>query len=476
MGKQYRVKCYDMDSSGHGLVKFNGSIFAVSRLLPGEKAVIELVYTKGGTFAKLIKIEEPSSMRISPDCPYYSSCGGCQLMHLPYEEQLKWKQKQVTELFQDYLKQISEQKSLFPGLESPKQACPGLIPILGMDNPRFYRCKIHVTFSEDKKHQIISGFYEEHTHKVLPVTSCLIQDPVATGITKDLCKLMKKYRIRPYQEDTGRGSLRHALFRKGRFTGELMLVLVCGSQELPSRKEFTSELLRLHPEINTLVLNYNPKKTSMVLGRRETVLFGKGYIEDKLCGLTFRISPRSFYQVNPIQAEHLYTIAISALTLKGTETVLDAYCGTGTLSLLASRQAKRVIGVELNEDAVKDAIANAKQNQIENVRFLCADAGKYLSRTASGKDHLDAVILDPPRSGCSSSFLQSLTTAFPEKIVYVSCNPQTLKRDVDFLTASGYEMQGIWAVDMFGETWHVETIVLLSHKSPDSTINVKVEF
>lgn len=463
MGKQYHVKCYALDSYGQGLVKFNGSTFAIPRLLPDEKATIELVYTKGGTFAKLVQIDKPSPLRINPKCPHFSFCGGCQLMHLSYFEQLKLKQKIVTDLFWDNLKSQQKIQTDFPGITHPEVVLSGIVPVLGMKNPSFYRCKIHAALSEDTKHNIISGFYEEHTHKVLSVDSCLIQDPHAESIMKSIRRLMKKYHIRPFKEDTGHGTLRHVLFRKGYHTEELLTVLVCGTEKIPNEREFTKELLHLHPEITSLVLNYNPKKTSMVLGKQETVLFGTGSIQDKLCDYTFRISSRSFYQVNPGQAEQLYKIAISALNLSKTESVLDAYCGTGTLAILASGLVKRVVGVELNRDAVKDAVYNAKINHIKNASFFCADAGEYLTKLTTKKESFDAVLLDPPRSGCTTAFLNALTAASPKKIVYISCNPQTQKRDIDML-ASDYFVDGIWAVDMFPETGHVETIILLSKK------------
>lgn len=444
MSKQYRVKCFDMDSSGCGLVRFNGSIFHIPNLLPKEMAKIELVHTKTGTFAKLVEIEEPAKQRITPACPHFPKCGGCQLQHLSYEDQLAWKQQKIDTLFAKYCK--------------PRK-------IIGMKDPSHYRHKIHATLSKGAKGAIISGIYEENTHKVLSIANCNIQDKAADHIMKSIRKLMKKYKLLPYNEDSKKGTLRHVLFRKGFFTNQLMVVLVCGSTLFPSKQEFTKELLQLHPEITTLLLNINSKSTSMILGEKETVLYGKGYIEDKICGYTFRISAKSFYQVNPAQAEILYQEAINAAALTGTETVLDAYCGTGTISLVAAKNCARVIGVELNKDAVKDAIYNAKQNHCKNVTFICKDASVYLRELKAEKILPDVVIMDPPRSGCDSKFLDTLGEIKPKKIVYVSCNPDTLKRDVDFLVGKKYQVEQVQPIDMFPESYHVETIVGLHRQN-----------
>ena len=255
-----------------------------------------------------------------------------------------------------------------------------------------------------------------------------------------------------------------------------MVVLVLGSPILPSSNNFVKALRKEHPEITTVVLNINDRKTSMILGEREKVLYGKGFIRDELCGCTFRISPKSFYQVNPVQTEILYQKAIEFAHLTGKESVIDAYCGIGTIGLIASGHAKEVVGVELNKDAVKDAILNAKENQIRNVRFFQGDAGEFMEAMAAEGNSMDVLFMDPPRAGSDEKFMASAVKMGPEKIVYISCNPETLARDLKYLTKKGYQVKKIQPVEMFAFTEHVETVVMLSHKKPDSVINVKVEF
>ena len=362
-------------------------------------------------------------------------------MHMNYEAQLKFKQEKIEALF-------------------PKEAEEGRIqPILFMEQPYHYRHKVYASFSKNKKGEIIAGIYEENSHRLVHTKNCDIQNEQANRIIATITRLMKKKKIEPYQEDRGTGILRHTYIRVGRQTGEIMVVLVTGSREFPGKKQFVEELCKEHPEIITVVHNINDRKTSMVLGAKETVLFGKGYIEDMLCGLTFRISPKSFYQVNPVQTERLYETAVSFAGLTGKETVLDAYCGIGTISLLASKTAEKVIGVESNAEAVHDAQKNAKHNHCDNVEFVCEDAGEYMKKCGSSPD---VVFLDPPRNGSDQKFLTSLAKTAPKKIVYISCNPQTQKRDVEILRKSGYRVEKIQTVDCFCQTWHVECVVLMS--------------
>ena len=273
---------------------------------------------------------------------------------------------------------------------------------------------------------------------------------------------MKSFKIKTYDEDTGYGLFRHVLIRRGFKSGEIMVVLVLGSPILPSSNNFVKALRKEHPEITTVVLNINDRKTSMILGEREKVLYGKGFIRDELCGCTFRISPKSFYQVNPVQTEILYQKAIEFAHLTGKESVIDAYCGIGTIGLIASGHAKEVVGVELNKDAVKDAILNAKENQIRNVRFFQGDAGEFMEAMAAEGNSMDVLFMDPPRAGSDEKFMASAVKMGPEKIVYISCNPETLARDLKYLTGNGYQTVKIQPVEMFAFTEHVETVVLLS--------------
>lgn len=385
-------------------------------------------------------------------CPYAKKCGGCIYQGKPYEEQLKIKQKTVSSLLGKFGK---------------------VAPILGAENPDHYRNKVHGIFGRDKKGVIYTGIYEEKSHRIVPVEDCAIEDERATAILKTLCVLAKQFKYQVYYEDKETGLIRHALIRVGRKTGEIMVVLVTASPILPSKNNFTKELCRRHPEITTVVLNVNDKRTSMVLGDRNIVLCGKGYIEDELCGRRFRISPNSFYQINAEQTERLYQKAIEFAGLTGKERVIDAYCGIGTIGSCAAANAAEVLGVELNGDAVKDAIINAKLNQIKNIRFWNEDAGKYMMRMAAEKQKADVVFMDPPRSGSTPEFIESVNTLKPQKVVYVSCDPTTLARDLELFTSKGWKVKKIQPVDMFPYTKHIETVVCLSNKKGISDDNRK---
>ena len=387
-------------------------------------------------------------------CPLYKKCGGCQLQNLSYAEQLKFKQRKVEKLLGE-----------FAHVE----------PIIGMAEPYHYRNKVQAAFATARNGKIISGVYQSGTHSIVCVDSCLTEDRKADEIIVSIRNMLKSFRIQPYDERSG-GTLRHVLVKRGFKTNQIMVVLVTSGPIFPAKNNFVKALRKEHPDITTIVHNINPYQTSLVLGERENVLYGTGKIEDELCGLTFRISPRSFYQINPVQTEVLYNTAMEYAGMTGSEKVIDAYCGIGTIGLVASKRAGEVIGVELNRDAVHDAIANAKRNGIKNVRFFCDDAGEFMLGMAQDGEKADIVFMDPPRAGSDECFLSSLVTLAPKKVVYISCNPETQQRDLRFLTKRGYKVEKIQPVDMFPHTNHVETVVLLSHKKPDGHINVKVEF
>lgn len=376
-------------------------------------------------------------------CPVYHDCGGCQLLHLPYEKQLKQKQEMMDNLLKDL--------------------CP-VKPIIGMNNPFHYRNKVHAVFDHDRMGNALSGFYKGGTHFLVPVDSCLIDDEKADDIIRTIKGMLRSFKILTYDEDTGYGFLRHVLIKRGFATGEIMLVLVTASAIFPSKNNFIKALREKHPEITTIIQNVNDKMTSMVLGEKEQVIFGKGYIEDELCGYRFRISPKSFYQINPVQAEILYNKAIELAKLTGKETVLDAYCGIGTIGLIASKHAGKVIGVELNSDAVKDAVQNARRNGVSNIEFYCNDAGRFMTAMAAAGEKADVVLMDPPRSGSTEEFIDAVATMGPERIIYVSCGPESLQRDLMLFKQKGYQSVEAWPVDMFAGTRHVETAVLLVRK------------
>ena len=344
-----------------------------------------------------------------------------------------------------------------------------------MDDPFHYRNKVHAVLSVDKAGKPISGVYAMGTHRVVPVRHCLIEDSRADRIIQTIVAMLPAYKLRIYNEYTHRGFLRHILIRTGHVTGQIMVVLVATSLEFPGKKAFVQELIQRHPEITTVVLNCNQRETSMVLGTKEITLYGEGYMEDELCGKRFRISPQSFYQVNAKQCEVLYRTAIDAAHLTGAETLLDAYCGTGTIGLCASDGCKQLIGVELNADAIRDAKENARRNGVENARFLCDDAGRFMQKLAKEGNAPDVVMMDPPRAGSDQKFLQSLLMLKPKRVVYVSCNPETLARDLRVLVDGGYRAEWATPVDMFPGTEHVETVVLLSKGEIDSK-KVRVEF
>ena len=335
--------------------------------------------------------------------------------------------------------------------------------IIGMDNPYNYRNKVTATFRHKKNGEIISGTYEEGTHNVLSVTDCFLEDRKAQDIISTIRNLVKSFKITIHNEDSGYGLLRHVLVRTARNTGQSMVVLVTASPVFPSKKNFAKALLDRHPEITTIVQNINDRATSMVLGARNQALYGRGYIEDVLCGKRFRLSPTSFYQVNPVQTEILYNKAMEFAGLSGEETVIDAYCGIGTIGMVASDGAKEVIGVELNNEAVRDAITNAKLNGCKNIDFYSNDAGKFMVNMAEQGKSVDVVFMDPPRSGSDTAFMSSVLKLAPKKIVYISCGPESLARDLKYLTKNGkYKVERMAAVDMFPWTEHVESIVLLS--------------
>lgn len=326
-----------------------------------------------------------------------------------------------------------------------------------------YRNKVHAVFSRKRNGEIVSGIYQEGTHKVVPVDACQIENEKADEIIVSVRKLLKSFKVKVYDEDTGYGLLRHVLVRTGYMTGQIMVVLVVSSPIFPSKNHFVKALRAQHPEISTVVLNVNDRKTSMVLGPRNITLYGKGYIEDRLCGCMFRISPTSFYQINPVQTEKLYKTAMMLARLNKRNVVVDAYCGIGTIGMVAAKTVKEVIGVELNAEAVRDAQSNARRNNMKNIRFVQGDAGVFLEGMADREEAVDVVFMDPPRSGSSPEFLKSLLVIRPKKIVYISCEPETQARDLKTLKKD-YKVEAIQPVDMFPFTEKCETVVLLTRK------------
>ena len=387
-------------------------------------------------------------------CSVAKKCGGCRYQGVSYQEQLRRKQR-ITE---GLLKKFGKVE-----------------PIIGMEDPYYYRNKVHAAFGRDRKGNVISGIYEEKSHRIVSVDDCMIEDKKSQEIIRTIRGMLKSFKIKIYDEDTGYGLLRHVLVRRGFSTGEIMVVLVTVSPIFPSKNNFVKALRKEHPEITTVVLNVNDRQTSMVLGERNIVLYGPGFIKDRLMGLTFRISPSSFYQVNPVQTEVLYGKAMEFAAMTGKERVIDAYCGTGTIGIIASRNARDVIGVELNRDAIRDARMNARENKIRNVRFVPGDAGWFMEGMAAEGEKVDVVLMDPPRAGSDRKFLHSLLSLSPEKIVYVSCNPETLARDLAYLTKRDYLVKKMQPVDMFPVTDSVETVCLLGKRKPDAKVKIGID-
>ena len=385
-----------------------------------------------------------SNIKTNPDaCPLARKCGGCQLQNMTYDRQLKWKQARCEILLKKFGK-VSK--------------------IIGMEIPYHYRNKVQAAFGRTKSGKIISGVYQSGSHRIVSVDTCMTEDEIADKIIVDIRNMLPKFKIWTYDEDKGTGFLRHVLVKRGFTSGEVMVVIVGASGYFPMKKKFTAALLEMHPEITTVVLNINPKDTNLVLGDKEEVLHGSGYIEDTLCGCIFRISPKSFYQINPVQTEKLYNKAMEFAQLDAKTRVIDAYCGIGTIGLVAAKTAGEVIGVELNPDAVRDAVSNCRRNEMKNAKFYCADAGDFMEALAEEGESADVVFMDPPRAGSSRKFIESLAKMAPKRVVYISCNPETLARDLNLIIKKGYTVKAIQPVDMFPHTNHIECVCSLEKK------------
>lgn len=419
---------------GRNSVRKNGKNNMETRVKDNEKTSIK----------SSVKKNAKKNAKARQACNISKKCGSCQYQGISYAEQLRKKQHQEETLLGAFGK---------------------VNPIIGMENPYYYRNKVHAVFGCDRRGNAISGTYEANSHRVVSVENCLIEDAKSQEIIHTIRGMLKSFKIKTYDEDTGYGLLRHVLVRRGFKSGEIMVILVLGSLILPSKNNFVKALRKVHPEITTVVLNVNDKRTSVVLGEKEKTIYGPGFIRDELCGCTFRISPKSFYQVNPVQTEKLYGTAITFAGLRGKETIIDAYCGIGTISLIAAKHVKKVIGVELNRDAVRDARTNAKENRITNAEFYQGDAGDFMVAMAEKEQRADVVFMDPPRSGSDERFLSSVVKLGSPKVVYISCGPDTLARDLKYLTKYGYQVEKIQPVDMFPFCDHIETCVLLQRRT-----------
>ena len=412
--------------------------------IDGEQILANIEYVgKKNVFASINKVESPSNYRTKPKCAVYYQCGGCHLSHMSYIGQLAFKTNTVKKMF------------AAEGFDDIK-----VYPCIGQEVPYFYRNKVQIPVKKQGKN-IIAGFYKEDTHEIIPYDKCYVQDELSNDIVKKILKAMKDNHIEPYDEDLRTGTIRHILIRRAE--KETMLVLITNIDSFPGRKNFVNSIKKSIPEVTTIVQNINPRHTNVILGEKENILYGRGFIEDTLCGVKFKISPKSFYQINKRQCEKLYQKAISLANLTGNETVLDAYCGIGTIGLIASKKVKKVYGVEVVSDAIKDAKMNAKNNNITNCLFYCEDAQDFMRNF---NEKIDVVFIDPPRKGCSEQFLNSLAALKPNKIVYISCNPESQVKNLAYLQNKGYTFDSVYPFDMFPQTFHIETVVLLTLKTP----------
>ncbi|MCQ2407482.1 MAG: 23S rRNA (uracil(1939)-C(5))-methyltransferase RlmD [Oscillospiraceae bacterium] len=374
-------------------------------------------------------------------CRCFKRCGGCQLDE-PYADQIRRKQEKAERMLGTFGK---------------------VLPIIPAEQPCGYRGKVQNVFARDSRKRIVSGVYQSSGQKMVTVNDCMLEDERAAPILRTLKTLMQSLRIAPYDLRTGTGLLRHTLIRTSRSTGQIMLVMVTASPILPAKKHLIDGLTKAHPELTTIVQNICPDGLPLMLGPRSVTLYGKGYIEDELCGCRFRISPASFYQVNPAQTERLYRCAVEAAALRKGETVIDAYCGTGTLGMICAKQGAEVIGVELNRSACRDAAENAKRNHLDNIRFRNGDAGEFMQQAAKEGGRCDVLLMDPPRTGADAKFLRAAAALKPARIVYVSCGIESLRRDLMQLVKAGYRVQHIQPVDMFPHTTGIETVCLLKY-------------
>ncbi len=439
MNETIKIKCNRLDEEYKGVFVYAKAEHALRNLLPLEEAEVMVDQRRGKTLFQVKKILKKSQDRIVSACPYFEKCGGCQLQHISYDKQIKLKTEYIKTLMNRYDTEVNE--------------------CLKMEDPLRYRYKNQMTFSKDGKNTV-AGFYEEHSHRVIDIQKCIIQEENVEKIVRTLKSVMTKYKIQPYNEDKKLGLIRHVLVKTSSFNKEVMVVIVVSKREFEGKSVIVKELRKKHPEISTIVFNVNARSTSIILGEEERVAFGKGFIVDKLGDLTFKISSKSFYQVNPKQTINLYQKAIEYANLTKDDFVIDAYCGTGTIGLFASQHCKEVIGIELNKDAVMDANKNAQANKVNNIKFIQNDATKWIENYKKTSKKVDVVFMDPPRAGSTPAFLNSVLALGPSRIVYVSCEPKTLARDLMILTKK-YRIKKIQPVDMFPFTKHVETVVLL---------------
>ena len=446
--EEYIVDIIDNGFEGEGIAKINNFTIFIPNSIKGEKVKILIVKVLSShAFGKVIEIIQKSENRIESDCKTYKRCGGCSLRHIQYAETLNMKRNAVQSLVNKTLQtKIKVEETL------------------GMENPYHYRNKAQYPVGIDKEGKPVIGVFANRTHEIIPIKKCLIQDKQTEEIAKYIVNYIAENHISIYNENTRKGLVRHIVTKVGKKTNEIMVVIVINGNEIPNEKKFAEALVSKFPKIKTIVKNINEKNTNVILGEKNITMYGKGYIEDKLGELTFKISPLSFYQVNPVQAEKLYTIGVESANITKKDVVFDLYCGIGTISLFMAKYAKKVYGIEIVKQAVEDAAQNAKMNSIENAEFIAGDVEEVLDDLINNKKIIpDIVMVDPPRRGLDKTSIQNILKIKPKKLVYISCNPATLVRDLKELEES-YEINSIKPVDMFPFTSSVECVAVLQLK------------
>jgi len=449
---QVEIEIEDIGAEGEGIGRYEGYTLFVKDTVMGDVALVQVVKTgKSFGYARLVKLLKPSEFRVEPRCGLAARCGGCQLQHIDYHKQLEYKENKV----RSCLTRIGGFTEL------PME------PICGMEEPYYYRNKSQFPVGKNKDGSIAIGFYAGRTHSIIDTEHCVIGAEVNTDILQIIRTFLTQYRIEPYSEESHQGLLRHILTRVGFDTGEIMVCLVINGTSLPHKEELIKELIKI-PGMKSICFNVNKEKTNVILGNRIIPIWGEPYITDRIGAILYRISPLSFYQVNPIQTKKLYEIALEYADLHGEETVWDLYCGIGTISLFLAQKAKQVYGVEIIPQAIEDAKANAELNQISNARFYVGAAEDVLPKTYKEENiYADVIVVDPPRKGCEQSLLDTILAMSPKRIVYVSCDPATLARDLKILCEKDYKLTKVRAVDQFGHSVHVETVCQIVRKIKD---------
>lgn len=443
--KEYIVEIIDNGFEGEGIAKINDFTIFIPGAIKGEKVKILIVKVLSSyAFGKILEILEKSENRIEPDCKTYKRCGGCNLRHIKYQETLKLKQNAVQSLVDKTLKNKIRVKET-----------------IGMENPYYYRNKVQYPVGIDKNGKPQIGVFANRSHEIIPIEKCFIQNEKSEEIAKYIFELWNENNYTIYNEETRKGLLRHIVIKTGIKTNQYMCILVVNGQGFDNEKEFVSKIANKYKEIRAIIVNSNMKNTNVILGLENRTIFGKGYIEDKLGEYIFKISPLSFYQVNPIQAEKLYNLGIQKANITKDDIVFDLYCGIGTISLFMSKYAKKVYGIEIVEEAIKAAKENAKINNVDNVEFIAGDVEKALSNIIYDRKIIpDIVMVDPPRRGLDNTSINNILSIKSKRLVYISCNPATLVRDLAKLEEM-YEVKEIVPVDMFPFTSHVECIAVL---------------